>query len=85
MNKPQKFQDYLFLRSRILQWKKSMRISPDRFEYRFSQNSGSSTFTRCFALFILDLFKETDSLCDEEEDGLFYPDKEAAVFLASCF
>jgi len=93
------------IREPVLKWLETLRIDGSRFRYRFSKTSGDSLFTTCFALFILDLFKETDNLSDREksawadyikrfqreEDGLFYPDpvyhpdKERAIFQATCF
>jgi hypothetical protein len=79
--------DFYELKSTVLGWLNSLRVCKSGFEYRFSQSTGSSLFTTCFALYILDLFHETDSLTLKEkeewanyintfqceEDGLFYP------------
>jgi hypothetical protein len=100
-NKP----DYDELRIRVLDWLETLKVVGREFDYRFSLTSGYSLFTTCFALFILDLFRQTDTFSktekknwaayinshQKEEDGLFYPnpilhpDKERAVFQASCF
>ncbi len=75
-------------KKKTLQWLESLRVPEERFRYRFSENSGESLFTSCFALFILDLFRETENLSKKEkqdwanhirsfqrqDDGLFYPD-----------
>jgi len=93
------------IREPVLKWLESMRIDGSNVRYKFSETSGDSLFTSCFALFILDLFRETDNLSEKhrqewaeyiqsfqhEEDGLFYPDpiyhpdKERAIFQATCF
>lgn len=76
------------IRKTVLKWLDTLRVGGSRVRYRFSRTSGDSLFTTCFALFILDLFKETDNLSEtekkewadyiksfqREKDGLFYPD-----------
>jgi len=78
----------LEIRAPVLTWLQTLRVDGSGVRYKFSKTSGDSLFTTCFALFILDLFKETDNLSDDEkrewadylngfqreEDGLFYPD-----------
>jgi hypothetical protein len=75
------------LKSTVLNWLNSLKVGKSRFEYKFSPGTSSSLFTTCFALYILDLFQETDNLSLEEKkewanyinsfqsesDGLFYP------------
>jgi hypothetical protein len=75
------------LKSRVINWLNSMKAVEGGFDYNFSPTSGSSLFTSCFALYILDLFRETCMISEEEklgwakyinsfqrkEDGLFYP------------
>ncbi|MGF1584841.1 MAG: hypothetical protein ACFCUM_05940 [Bacteroidales bacterium] len=79
--------DVYELKSNVLRWLNTLRIGNSGFEYKFSPGTSSSLFTTCFALYILDLFKETDNLSLEEKkewtnyinsfqsesDGLFYP------------
>ncbi|MCW8965806.1 MAG: hypothetical protein OQK82_03835 [Candidatus Pacearchaeota archaeon] len=76
------------IRNSVLQWLSTMAVDEKQIKYKFSKNSGDSLFSSCFALFILDLFKETDNLSERQkidwsdyinsfqkkEDGLFYPE-----------
>ena len=88
MVNPDILPDYYRLKATVLNWLKTMKVPGNEFEYKFSPGTGSSLFTTCFALYILDLFRETDKLTSKkkvnwanyinsfqrEEDGLFYPD-----------
>lgn len=79
--------DFYELKLTVLKWLESLRICNSGFDYKFSLNTSSSLFTTCFALYILDLFQETDKLSVEEKkewanyintfqnekDGLYYP------------
>lgn len=81
-------QNFELNRSKTLRWLESLRLSETPYRYRFSPSSSDSLFCSCFALFILDLFRETDNLSMKEkrlwaeyinhyqhaDDGLFYPD-----------
>ncbi len=84
---PASFPEHSDLKAKVIDWTWEMRINSS-YEFKFSPTSGSSIFASCFALYILDLFKETDNLSREEKDnwtdyinsfqnekdGLFYPD-----------
>jgi prenyltransferase beta subunit len=48
------------LRREVLHWLDTMKIPGSVCRYKFDRNSDDSIFTSCFALFIYDLFKETD-------------------------
>lgn len=80
--------EYDLLKDRVLNWLRTLKVEGRDFDYKFSSTSGHSLFTTCFALYILDLFKETDKFTEEKklnwaayinsyqnpDDGLFYPD-----------
>lgn len=53
---------FMHVKLEVLNWLESVRIPGSNTEYRFSRNSDSTIFCSCFALFILDLFKETENL-----------------------
>jgi hypothetical protein len=88
MNKLTDIPDFSELRAKVIGWLKGLKISEGGYDYYFSPGTGDSLFTTCFALYILDLFRETDNLSKKEkkgwtnyinsfqrrEDGLFYPD-----------
>lgn len=93
------------IKQSVLSWLNNLKVDSGLYFYHFSLTSGNSIFTTCFALFILDMFKATDNISEDEKkswvdyinsfqrekDGLFYPDpvlhpdKERAVFQATCF
>lgn len=50
----------------VIDWLETMKASPT--EYRMSEGAEATIFTSCFALFILDLFRETDNFTDEEKE-----------------
>lgn len=49
---------YLKIKNSVL--KNLNTLSLDKLDYKYSKNSDSSLFTTCFAVFVLDLFKELD-------------------------
>lgn len=53
----------------VLVWLDSLKIPESQCRYRFSNFSDDTIFCTCFALFILDLFKETDSFTCEERQS----------------
>jgi len=55
--------DSMFAKRNLL-WLESVKIKT--VSYRMSASTGSSLFTTCFALFLLDLFKVTDNFNSEE-------------------
>lgn len=79
--------DFERLKDSVLGWLSKQKSNVDRFSYNFSPTSSHSLFTSCFALFVLDLFRETDKLTLKEKlewsehinsyqnktDGLYYP------------
>jgi hypothetical protein len=54
------------IRDSILTWLESMRVSPAR--YRMNAGADDTIFTSCFALYILDLFGETERFTAEERE-----------------
>jgi hypothetical protein len=57
------------LRSEVLSWLAALRMPADCCRYRFSASSGDTIFCTCFALFILDLFRETARFTEEQRSG----------------
>lgn len=54
------------LKSDVVYWLDSLRLPGSLCRYKFSANTDDTIFCTCFALFILDLFKETDKFTLEE-------------------
>lgn len=54
------------LKSQMLNWLGTLKVAEESCRYRFSYLSDDTIFCTCFALFILDLFKETNRFTDEE-------------------
>lgn len=54
------------LRDRVLGWVCSMQVAPTQF--KMNNGSESTLFTSCFALFILDLFREVDAWSQGQRD-----------------
>lgn len=54
------------LQAKVLNWLQTLKIPGSPCRYKLSPSSDDSIFSTCFALFILDLFKETDRFTDEE-------------------
>ena len=50
----------------VIDWLRTMKVSPT--EYKMNETADASIFTSCFALFILDLFREVDKFTDEEKE-----------------
>ena len=55
------------LKNEVLRWLESMRITSC--QYKMDEHSDSSIFTTCFALFILDLFSETNKFTEKEKQN----------------
>jgi prenyltransferase beta subunit len=53
----------------ILTWLESLRVPGKNHCYRFTGNSEDVIFCSCFALFILDLFKETDKFTAQQKQS----------------
>ncbi|MGD2095010.1 MAG: hypothetical protein PVH77_08405 [Phycisphaerales bacterium] len=61
------------LKSDVLFWLASLKVSEGHCRYRFNANSDDTIFCSCFALFILDLFKETEKFTQQErQDWISY-------------
>lgn len=59
--------DYLTSpKSKVLDWLRTLRLPGQCCRYQFSATSDDTIFCTCFALFILDLFKETKQFSDNE-------------------
>jgi len=54
------------LKSDVLNWMETLRVPGSCCRYRFSAFTDDTIFSTCFALFVLDLFKETDSFTDKQ-------------------
>ena len=54
------------LKSNVLGWLRTLRLSDQYCRYQFNKDSDDTIFCTCFALFILDLFKETNQFSDNE-------------------
>lgn len=52
----------------ILTWLDGLRLPGKSYRYRFATNADATIFCTCFALFILDLFKETKQFSDNERE-----------------
>lgn len=50
----------------ILTWLDGLRLPGKSYRYRFATNADATIFCTCFALFILDLFKETDKFTNQQ-------------------
>jgi len=57
------------LKSSTLSWLDSLKVSGHNYRYRFDADSNDTIFCTCFALFILDLFKETEKFSEGEKQG----------------
>lgn len=57
------------IKSRVLNWLDSLKVPKNCYGYRFSANADNTAFCTCFALFILDLFKETGKLTNQQRQG----------------
>jgi prenyltransferase beta subunit len=69
----------------VIHWLVTMKVSPT--EYKMNETADATIFTSCFALFIMDMFRQTDKFTDEgkrqwisyiqsyqdENDGYFKP------------
>ena len=53
----------------ILTWVESLRVPGQNHCYRFTADSEDAIFCSCFALFILDLFRETDKFTDQQRQS----------------
>ena len=60
--------DNFSLKPKVLKWLRTLRITSESCRYRFSLYSDSTVFCTCFALFILDLFKETEKFTEAEKE-----------------
>lgn len=61
------------LKNDVLFWLASLKFSERHYRYKFSANADDTIFCTCFALFILDLFKETEKFTHEErQDWISY-------------
>ena len=49
----------------VINWLGTMKVSPT--EYKMNETADATIFTTCFALFILDLFREVDKFTDEQK------------------
>ena len=54
-----------FSKSNLLNWLKTLKVNGDC-RYRFTKSSDDTIFCTCFALFILDLFKEAGRFTEEQ-------------------
>ncbi len=61
--------DWNSLKKSVLQWLNTLKIKESPYRYRLSASTDDSAFTSCFALFILDLFGETEHFSDEKKKG----------------
>ena len=63
---------YILLKTRVLNWLETLKVPNTICQYKFSLPSNNTIFCTCFALFILDLFKETDNFAANEKEGWIY-------------
>ena len=75
--------DTTVLAESVLSWLETMKISPT--EYKMNEMSDGTIFTSCFALFILDLFRQTDAFAHEHKEQWIshiqsYQDKKDGYF-----
>jgi prenyltransferase beta subunit len=61
--------DLEILKNSTLSWLDSLKLSGHNCRYRFSTDSGDTIFCSCFALFILDLFGETENFSEKERQN----------------
>ena len=61
--------DLYTIKKDVLRWLATLNIKGDPYRYRLSASTDDSAFTSCFALFILDLFGETDYFTDARKKG----------------
>lgn len=57
------------LRSGVLSWLDSLRVLESCCRYKFHVNADDTIFCTCFALYILDLFKEAATFSDDRRKG----------------
>lgn len=57
------------LKNSTLSWLDSLKLSGHSYRYRLNADSDDTIFCTCFALFILDLFKETEKFSEKERQG----------------
>jgi len=57
------------LRNDVVSWLDSLKVPESRGRYRFHANAEDTVFCTCFALFILDLFKETSRFTEKQRSG----------------
>lgn len=57
-----------FSKSQVLNWLNTLNINREH-RYRFAESLDDTIFCSCFALFILDLFKETEKLSPKERES----------------
>jgi prenyltransferase beta subunit len=61
------------LKNDVLFWLASLKVSEGHCRYKFNTDSDDTIFCSCFALFILDLFKETEKFTQQErQDWISY-------------
>lgn len=53
-------------KEKVLDWLRTLRLPDQHCRYQFSKDSDDTIFSTCFALFILDLFKETKQFTEDE-------------------
>ena len=57
------------LRNDVLSWLDSLKVPESCCRYKFHASADDTIFCTCFALFILDLFKETGRFTEEQRTG----------------
>lgn len=57
------------LKDCVLFWLGALKVTGGRYRYRFSAESDDTIFCSCFALFILDFFRETQKFAEQERQG----------------
>ena len=57
------------IKSEVMNWLRTLKIPSESCRYRFSSSSDDTVFCTCFALFILDLFKETEKFTEMEKQS----------------
>jgi len=59
--------NFIELKHQVLNFLDSLKIQGTVCQYKFSKDSDATIFSTCFALFILDLFKETEKFSVQEK------------------
>lgn len=62
------YKEFSNLKNRVIKYVDSLKLPGSICRYKFSKNSDATIFASCFALFIFDLFSQTDGFSAEEKN-----------------